>query len=156
MKATKNTTRGTETPQISMETAETVNVSVEGEKGAKIGSNKAVEKAKTWLCPNNTFDIQPYEKNKALYICVDMDTPPRYHVMVAFWEKNSRYEGGKRFTNRQIDMDGKECYFDGSSFPTLQAAREFAARLLSEQPQSPETPQAVECTAGADKLAQTA
>lgn len=52
-------------------------------------------------------------------------------------------------------MDGEECYFDGSSFPTLQAARDFVADLL-EALQSPETPQAAQSTTEANKLAQTA
>lgn len=138
-----------ETPLQSTQAAEAANCSAE-----KAG-NKAVERAKTWLCSKSTFDIQPYGKNKALYISVDMDTPPRYHVMVAFWEKNRRYEGGKKFTNRQINIDGEECYFGGSSFPPLQAARDFVAGLL-ESPQSPEVPQMAQSITSTDKRAQIA
>lgn len=104
----------TETPRISTETAETVNVSAEGEKGAEKAIYAFISKAETIL-----DKIKQKCLNREIYV----EDASRYEFMACMAVSN--------FVNKH-----KNC-------PT-------------EPPQSPETPQAVDCATDTPKPRETA
>lgn len=104
----------TETPQISTETAETVNVSAEGEKGAEKAIYAFISKAETIL-----DKIKQKCLNREIYV----EDASRYEFMACMAVSN--------FVNKH-----KNC-------PT-------------EPPQSPETPQTVDCATDTPKPRETA
>lgn len=138
----------TETPQISTETAETVNVSAEGEKVAERAENKptfadVVQMVKTELA-----------KNKAMRTAWHLEFPDgtecdvRYKNTVAgcdfydYSERNGKIERFRDYPAVVSDI-------------TLYICQALGIDAL-EPPQSPETPQTVNYTTDTAKLAQTA
>lgn len=112
-KRKKQHTQPAETPRISTEAAETVNVSAEGEKGAEKAIYAFISKAETIL-----DKIKQKCLNREIYV----EDASRYEFMVCMAVSN--------FVNKH-----KNC-------PT-------------EPPQSPETPQTVECATDAPKPRET-
>lgn len=138
----------TEASQISKETAETVNVSAEGEKEAQRAGNKptfadVVQMVKTELA-----------KNKAMRTAWHLEFPDgtecdvRYKNTVAgcdfydYSERNGKIERFRDYSAVVSDI-------------TLYICQALGIDAL-EPPQSPRTPQMAECTAEPCKLAQTA
>lgn len=135
----------TETPQISTETAETANVSAEGEKEAERAENKptateVVQMVKTELA-----------KNKAMRTAWHLEFPDgtvcdvRHKCTVAgcdFYEYTETRNGEEAFKDYKATERDVTLYICQS--------------LDVEPPQSPETPQTGECVGEPCKLAQTA
>lgn len=143
-----NAATPSETPQISTETAETVNVSVEGENAAERAENKptfadVVQMVKTELA-----------KNKAMRTAWHLEFPDgtecdvRYKNTVAgcdfydYSERNGKIERFRDYPAVVSDI-------------TLYICQALGIDAL-EPPQSPETPQTVNYTTDTAKLAQTA
>lgn len=138
----------TETPQISTETAETVNVSVEGENAAERAENKpiyadVVQMVKTELA-----------KNKAMRTTWKLEFPDgtecnsSHKCTVAgcdFYEYTETRNGEEAFK----DYKATECDITFYICQRLGIA-------TTEPPQSSETPQTEECAGEYCKLAQTA
>lgn len=140
----------TETPQISKGTAETVNVSVEGENAAKRAGNslkptasEVAQMVKTELA-----------KNKAMRTTWKLEFPDGT-------ECNASHKctvAGCDFYEYTETRNGEEVFKDYKATErdiTLYICQRLELDAL-EPPQSPETPQAVKCTAEPCKLAQTA
>lgn len=132
----------TETPRISTETAETVNVSAEGEKGAERAENNesakllAIIKRHEWGATPILF---AYDPNK--------------HIASATFKSSS---GGITVVNAKCDNDGYCHVYDSCMTIEELAWKNMHTHNVMEAPQSPETPQMEECTADTAKLAQTA
>lgn len=137
-----------ETPRISKETAETVNVSAEGEKEAQRAKNKptfadVAQMVKTELA-----------KNKAMRTAWHLEFPDgtecdvRYKLTAVgcdFYEYTETRNGEEAFK----DYKATECDI------TFYICQRLGIDAI-EPPQSTETPQTAECTAESCKLAQTA
>ena len=137
-----------ETPRISTETAETVNVSAEGEKEAERAENKptateVVQMVKTELA-----------KNKAMRTAWHLEFPDgtecdvRYKLTAVgcdFYEYTETRNGEEAFK----DYKATECDI------TFYICQRLGIDAI-EPPQSTETPKMGECTAESCKLAQTA
>lgn len=139
-----------ETPQISTETAETVNVSAEGEKGAQRAGNS--------LKPTTSEVAQMVKtelaKNKAMRTAWHLEFPDgtecdvRYKLTAVgcdFYEYTETRNGEEAFK----DYKATECDI------TFYICQRLGIDAI-EPPQSTETPQMGECTAESCKLAQTA
>lgn len=127
MEANKNITQATETPQISTETAETVNVSAEGEKVAEtqeIGRGSEGREAVCRLAPK--WAAKKVLKHGYTLYCFNL------------------YPNGEF----SISVENK----DGCRI----LAKDEFRKLCSEPPQSPETPQTEECVGEYCKISQTA
>ena len=137
-----------ETPQISTETAETVNVSAKGEKGAQRAKNKltsadVVQMVKTELA-----------KNKAMRTAWHLEFPDGTECDV----RHKCTAAGCDFYEYTEVREGEETFKDYKATErdiTLYICQRLEFDAL-EPPQSPETPQTAECTAEHCKLAQTA
>lgn len=140
----------TETPQISTETAETVNVSAEGETAAERAENKlkptvaeVVQIVKTELA-----------KNKAMRTAWHLEFPDGI-------ESNTSHKctiAGCDFYEYTEARNGEEVFKDYTATErdiTLYICQRLELDAL-DPPQPPETPQTVECIAEHCKLAQTA
>lgn len=137
-----------ETPRISKETAETVNVSAEGEKEAQKAKNKptfadVAQMVKTELA-----------KNKAMRTAWHLEFPDgtecdvRYKLTAVgcdFYEYTETRNGEEAFK----DYKATECDI------TFYICQRLGIDAI-EPPQSTETPKMGECTAESCKLAQTA
>lgn len=137
-----------ETPRISKETAETVNVSAEGEKEAQRAKNKptfadVAQMVKTELA-----------KNKAMRTAWHLEFPDgtecdvRYKLTAVgcdFYEYTETRNGEEAFK----DYKATECDI------TFYICQRLGIDAI-EPPQSTETPKMGECTAESCKLAQTA
>lgn len=137
-----------ETPRISKETAETVNVSAEGEKEAQRAKNKptfadVAQMVKTELA-----------KNKAMRTAWHLEFPDgtecdvRYKLTAVgcdFYEYTETRNGEEAFK----DYKATGCDI------TFYICQRLGIDAI-EPPQSTETPQTAECTAESCKLAQTA
>lgn len=150
----------TETPQISTETSETVNVSVAGEKGVE------TQEMPRFKCPN----YADYAFERGWHIeNTDFDPHSGVLCMIHFDPSDEKYVCGCLW---QINSD-KPSYTEHRRFKTLKGAQNYGTKRMgmklkyqtlavnypptpTEPPQSPETPQTVECTAEPCKLAQTA
>lgn len=139
-----------ETPQISTETAETVNALVEGEKEAEMAGNSQKPKAKDVAQMVKT----ELAKNKAMGTIWHIEFPDgtecdmRHKCTVAgcdFYEYTESRDGAEVFKN----------YKATACDITLYVCQRLDLDVL-ELPQSPETPQAVNHTTDTAKLAQTA
>lgn len=135
----------TETPQISTETAETANVSAEGEKVAERAENKptaadVVQMVKTELA-----------KNKAMRTTWKLEFPDGT-------ECNASHKctvAGCDFYEYTETRSGEEVFKDYKA--TERDITLYICQLLDlDAPQSPETPQAAECTADTPKPRETA
>lgn len=153
-------TTPTETPQISTETSETVNVSVAGEKGVE------TQEMPRFKCPN----YADYAFERGWHIeNTDFDPHSGVLCMIHFDPSDEKYVCGCLW---QINSD-KPSYTEHRRFKTLKGAQNYGTKRMgmklkyqtlavnypptpTEPPQSPETPQTVECTAEPCKLAQTA
>lgn len=143
-----NAATPTETPQISTETAETVNVSAEGEKAAERAENKptfadVVQMVKTELA-----------KNKAMRTTWKLEFPDGM-------ECNSSHKctvAGCDFYEYTEARNGEKVFKDYKATErdiTLYICQRLELDAL-DPPQSPETPQTGECIGESCKLAQTA
>lgn len=150
----------TETPQISTQTAETVNVSAEGEKEAERAENKRFK------CPN----YADYAFEKGWYIeNTDFDPHSGVLCMIYFDPSDEKYVCGCLW---QINSD-KPSYTEHRRFKTLKGAQNYGTKRMGmkleyqtltvdcpitppKPPQSPETPQRVECTTNTPKPRETA
>lgn len=142
MKATKNTTRGTETPQISTETAEMVNVSAEGENAAERAGNKP--KAERMKSKDDI--TEQLERIRVTFLSLpDWDLEPRLGRMALAEDICKRYLEN---INQHLGLydETEFCRYSDLKIP----------QLVYAAPQSPGTPQAVECVTEPHKLAQTA
>lgn len=138
----------TETPQISTETAETVNVSAEGENEAERAENKptfadVVQMTQTELA-----------KNKAMRTAWHLELPDGT-------ECNASHKctvAGCDFYEYAEVRNGEDVFRDYKATErdiTFYICQRLGIDAI-EPPQSPETPQMGECTAESCKLAQTA
>ncbi len=146
MEATKNITQAAETPQISTETAETVNVSAEGEKDAEKAGNKPTaadiaQMVKTELA-----------KNKAMRTAWHLEFPDGDECLVRY-----NYTLPEPYGDQYIYEEARDGHvFFSTTCGWKEIPSWICLKLGIEPPQSPETPQAVECAAEPCKLAQTA
>lgn len=150
----------TETPQISMETAETVNVSAEGEKAAETKEMPRYE------CPN--YADYAFERGWSIEN-TDFDPHSGVLCMIHFDPSDEKYVCGCLW---QINSD-KPNYTEHRRFKTLKGAQNYGTKRMgmkleyqtltvycpitpTEPPQSPETPQTVDCIADTPKSQETA
>lgn len=147
-KRKKQPTQATEAPQISTETAETVNVSAEGEKEAERAENKptateVVQMVKTELA-----------KNKAMHTAWHLEFPDgtvcdvRHKCAVAgcdFYEYTETRNGEEAFKDyKATERDIMLYIYQRLDLDVI------------EPPQSPETPQTVDCATDTPKSRETA
>lgn len=150
----------TETPQISTETAETVNVSEEGEKEAETKETPRYE------CPN--YADYAFERGWSIEN-TDFDAHSGVLCMIHFDPTDEKYVCGCLW---QINSNSPN-YTEHRRFKTLKGAQNYGTKRMgmklkyqtltvhcpiapTEPPQSPVTPLTVECTAKPCKLAQMA
>lgn len=138
----------TETPQISTETAETVNVSAEGENAAERAENKPTSADVARMVKTELA------KNKAMRTTWKLEFPDGT-------ECNTSHKctvAGCDFYEYTETRNGEEAFKDYKAAErdiTLYICQRLEFDAL-EPPQSPETPQTVECAGESRKLAQTA
>lgn len=150
----------TETPQISTEATETVNVSAEGEKAAETKETPRCE------CPN--YADYAFERGRSIEN-TDFDPHSGVLCMIHFDPSDEKYVCGCLW---QINSD-KPNYTEHRRFKTLKGAQNYGTKRMgmkleyqtltvncsvtpSEPPQSPKTPQTAECTAEIPKPRETA
>lgn len=150
----------TETPRISTEAAETVNVSAEGEKAAETKEMQRCE------CPN--YADYAFERGWSIEN-TDFDPHSGILCMIHFDPSDEKYVCGCLW---QINSD-KPNYTEHRRFKTLKGAQNYGTKRMgmkleyqtltvncsvtpSEPPHSPETPQIVECIADTPKPRETA
>lgn len=131
-----------ETPQISMETAETVNVSAEDEKEAERAENKSkAERMKS------KYDItEQLERIRVTFLSLpDWDLEPRLGRMALAEDICKRYLEN---INQHLGLydETEFCRYSDLKIP----------QSVYAAPQSPETPQTAECTADTPKPRETA
>lgn len=153
-------TTPTETPRISTEAAETVNVSAEGEKEAETKEMPRYE------CPN--YADYAFERGWSIEN-TDFDAHSGVLCMIHFDPTDERYVCGCLW---QINSDSSN-YTEHRRFKTLKGAQNYGTKRMgmklkyqtltvhcpiapTEPPQSPETPQAVECATDTPKPRETA
>lgn len=149
-----------ETPQISTEAAETVNVSAEGEKEAETKEMPRCE------CPN--YADYAFERGWSIEN-TDFDPHSGILCMIHFDPSDEKYVCGCLW---QINSD-KPNYTEHRRFKTLKGAQNYGTKRMgmkleyqtltvncsvtpSEPPQSPETPQTVDCATDTPKPRETA
>lgn len=150
----------TETPQISTQTAETVNVSAEGENAAETKETPRFE------CPN--YADYAFERGWSIEN-TDFDPHSGVLCMIHFDPSDEKYVCGCLW---QINSD-KPNYTEHRRFKTLKGAQNYGTKRMgmkleyqtltvncsvtpTEPPHSPETPQIVECIADTPKPRETA
>lgn len=150
----------TETPQISTETAETVNVSAEGEKEAETKEMPRYE------CPN--YADYAFERGWSIEN-TDFDPHSGVLCMIHFDPSDEKYVCGCLW---QINSD-KPNYTEHRRFKTLKGAQNYGTKRMgmkleyqtltvncsvtpSEPPQSPEAPQTAQSLTSTDKRTQIA
>lgn len=152
----------TETPQISTEAAETVNVSVEGEKGAEMAENKPYYTHRWRVlhnCDLKTWD-KFHKKHKEAILIFHHDTT------YAALQKEAVKVSGMCGITYKVNRHGVEvCLFNDATLAQIigQGIYVAIAELpevpdygLTEPPQPPETPQTVEYTTDTPKPRETA
>ena len=149
-----------ETPQISTEAAETVNISVEEEKEADTKEMPRYE------CPN--YADYAFERGWSIEN-TDFDAHSGVLCMIHFDPTDERYVCGCLW---QINSDSPN-YTEHRRFKTLKGAQNYGTKRMgmkleyqtltvycpitpTEPPQSSETPQTIECTTDAPKPRETA
>ena len=149
-----------ETPRISTETAETVNVSAEGEKVAETQETPRYE------CPN--YADYAFERGWSIEN-TDFDAHSGVLCMIHFDPTDEKYVCGCLW---QINSDGPN-YTGHRRFKTLKGAQNYGTKRMgmklkyqtltvhcliapTEPPQSPEAPQTVERTTNTPKPRETA
>lgn len=150
----------TETPRISTEAAETVNVSVEGENAAD------TQEMPRYECPN--YADYAFERGWSIEN-TDFDAHSGVLCMIHFDPTDEKYVCGCLW---QINSDSPN-YTEHRRFKTLKGAQNYGTKRMgmklkyqtltvhcpiapTEPPQSPETLQTVECTTDAPKPRETA
>lgn len=145
----------TETPQISTETAETVNISAEGEKAAETKEMPRYE------CPN--YADYAFERGWSIEN-TDFDAHSGVLCMIHFDPTDEKYVCGCLW---QINSDSPN-YTEHRRFKTLKGAQNYGTKRMGmklkyqtltvhcpttpiEPPQSPETPQTVDCATDTPK-----
>lgn len=152
----------TETSQISTEAAETVNVSVEGEKGAEMAENKPYYTHRWRVlhnCDLKTWD-KFHKKHKEAILIFHHDTT------YAALQKEAVKVSGMCGITYKVNRHGVEvCLFNDATLAQIigQGIYVAIAELpevpdygLTEPPQPPETPQTVEYTTDTPKPRETA
>lgn len=132
----------TETPQISTETAERVNVSVEEEKAAEGAENNESAKLLT-VIKRHEWGATP------ILFAYDPDK----HIASATFKSIS---GDISVVNAKCDNDGYCHVYDSCITIEELAWENMHAHNFIEPPQSPEAPQIVECIADTPKPRETA
>lgn len=170
MEATKHIAQATETPQISTETAETANVSVEGE--------KATERTEIEVQTIADMVAIGESLNKGESVSFKLHLHFLWSVTItnesAEWCEEFKYSlnakcldnpqsFGRRYTSFGLAMLHCLNRFNENAnirddYETLSAALNKPQNLISDfrAPQSPEAPQMTECIDEPCKLAQTA
>lgn len=142
MKAINNITQASETPQISTETSETVNVSAEDEKKAERAENKS--KAERMKSKDDI--TEQLDRIRVTFLSLpDWDLEPRLGRMaLAEYICKSYLEN----INQHLGLydETEFCRYSDLKIP----------QSVYAAPQSPETPQTGECIGESCKLAQTA
>lgn len=131
----------TETPQISTETAETVNVSMEGNKGAERA--EITPKAKRMKSKDDI--TEQFERIRVTFLSMpDWDLEPIVGRIALAEDICKRYISN---INQHLGLydETEFCHYSDLEIP----------QSVYAAPQSPETPQTVGCTAEPCKLAQT-
>lgn len=159
-KRKKQPTQPTETPRISTEAAETVNVSVEVENAA------GTKEMPRYECPN--YADYAFERGWSIEN-TDFDPHSGVLCMIHFDPSDERYVCGCLW---QINSDSPN-YTEHRRFKTLKGAQNYGTKRMgmkleyqtltvncsvtpSQPPQSPETPQTVDCATDAPKPRETA
>lgn len=164
MEANKNITQATETPQISTEAAETVNVSVEGENAAETKEMPQIFNCE-WQTVEHFKAIPNIAKLAKAGIIINgvawhTEYLDKAHKVLARVDNLGWHEDGKGFGGFQgSGVFGKTAIFkcwDNAVIATIDALTDYLQTTAIQPPQSPETPQTVECTTEPCKLAQTA
>ena len=150
----------TETPRISTETADTVNVSVEGEKEAETQETPRYE------CPNYadyafergwSIENTDFDAHSGVLCMIHFDPTDEKYVCGCLWQINSdspNYTGHRRFkTLKGAQNYGTKRMGMKLKYQTLTVHCLIAP---SEPPQSPEAPQTVERTTNTPKPRETA
>lgn len=154
--------QATETPQISTQTGEAVNVSVEGEKGTERADNKPYYTHRWRVlhnCDLKTWD-KFYKKHKEAILIFHHDTT--YTAL----QKQAVKVSEMCDIAYKVNCHGVEvCQFNDATLTQIieQGIHVAIAELpeapdygLTEPPQSPETPQVIECTTDTPKPRETA
>lgn len=156
METTKNITRGIETPQISTETAETANASVEGEKAAERTANKP--ETYTGM---NAYNVEYYVRRFGTIANLDKEYEAAMNAVRC--EKDEyyfkRHKGGRFRTERIAELDRKLKALGLEWMQVRRAMNEYFkehAKTVTQPPQSPEAPQTAECTTEIPKPRETA
>lgn len=148
MEATKNTAQPTETPQISMETAERVNVSAEDENAAERAEMKS-------------YNVEYYVRRFGTVANLDKEYETAMDVVRCEkdeYDFNHR-KGGKFRTERIAELNRK---LEALGLEWMQIRRAMNGYFKghdttsTEPPQSPETPQTVEYATDTPKPRETA
>lgn len=149
----------TETPQISMETAETVNVSAEGEKAENEPIKHISEIMKT--CRTWDTEKRDYTDEYKYYTWLANHIPEhkatnKNTTELILEEVRERISAAATLAAHGVpkcDIEGAVCAVV-NRLAKMEDILQFHNRI--EPPQSPEVPQMAECTAEPCKLAQTA
>lgn len=154
----------TETPRISTEAAETVNVSAEGEKGAETKEMPQIFNCE-WQTVEHFKAIPNIAKLAKAGIIINgvawhTEYLDKAHKVLARVDNLGWHDDGKGFGGFQgSGVFGKTAIFkswDNAVIATIDALTDYLRKKGTQPPQSPETPQTVECTTEPCKLAQTA
>lgn len=153
-----------ETPRISTETAETANVSAEGEKEAETKEMPQIFNCE-WQTVEHFKAIPNIAKlAKAGIIINGVSWHTEYldqaHNVLARVDNLGWHDDGKGYGGFQgSGVFGKTAIFeswDNAVIATIEALTDYLRTKGAEPSQSPETPQAVECTADTPKPRETA
>lgn len=159
MEAMNNRTQATETPQISTETAETVHVSEEGENKAERAEMPQILNCE-WQTVEHFKAIPNIAKlAKAGIIINGVSWHTEYldqaHNVLARVDNLGWHEDGNGFGGFQgSGVFGKTAIFkswDNAVITMIDALTDYLRTRGTKPPQSPETPQTVECTAESNK-----
>lgn len=154
----------TETPQISTETAETVNVSAEGEKAAETKEMPQILNCE-WQTVEHFKAIPNIAKLAKAGIIINgvawhTEYLDQTHNVLARVDNLGWHDDGKGYGGFQGGgVFGKTAIFeswDDAVIATIDALTDYLRTENTEPPQSPETTLTAECTAEPRKLAQTA
>lgn len=154
----------TETPQISTETAKTVNVSAEGENAAETKETPQILNCE-WRTVEHFKAIPNIAKLAKAGIIINgvawhTEYLDKAHKVLARVDNLGWHDDGKGFGGFQgSGVFGKTAIFkswDNAVIATIDALTDYLRKKGTQPPQSPETPQTVKCTTEPCKLAQTA
>lgn len=154
----------TETARISTETAETVNVSAEGENAAETKETPQIFNCE-WQTVEHFKAIPNITKLAKAGIIINgvawhTEYLDKAHKVLARVDNLGWHDDGKGFGGFQgSGVFGKTAIFkswDNAVIATIDALTDYLRKKGTQPPQSPETPQTVECATEPCKLAQTA